>query len=57
MLMDISNLLEVEFIRKVEYLDWVANVVVVTKKDRKWKVCMDYTNLNEVCPKDSFLLP
>ena len=32
-------------------------MVVVPKNDRKWRVCVDYTNLNDGCPNDSFLLP
>ena len=32
-------------------------MVVVPKKWGKWQVCIDYTNLNDACPKDSFLLP
>ena len=35
----------------------LVNVVVVPKKDGKWRVCVDYTDLNEACPKDSFPLP
>ena len=35
----------------------LANVVVVPKKKGKWRVCIDFTNLKEVCPKDSFPLP
>ena len=45
------------FIREVKYPEWLANVVVVLKKDEKWRVCVDYTDLNEACPKDSFPLP
>ena len=45
------------FIREVDYPDWLANVVVVPKKEGKWWVCVDYTNLNNACPKDSFPLP
>ena len=41
----------------VKYLEWLANVVVVSKKGGKWHVCVDYTYLNELCPKDSFPLP
>ena len=41
----------------MKYLEWLANVVVVSKKGGKWRVCVDYTDLNEACPKDSFLLP
>ena len=32
-------------------------MVVVPKKGGKWRVCVDYTDLNEACPKDSFPLP
>ena len=45
------------FIREVKYLEWLANVVVVPKKGGKWRVCIDYTDLNDPCPKDSFPLP
>nr|CAN69925.1 hypothetical protein VITISV_027208 [Vitis vinifera] len=54
---EIDKLLESGFIREIAYLDWLANVVVVPKKEGKWRVCVDYTNLNNACPKDSFPLP
>ena len=50
-------MLEAGFIREVDYLDWLANVIVVPKKEGKWRVCVDYTNLNNACTKDSFPLP
>ena len=53
---EVDKLLEVGFIREVEYPDWLANVVVVPKKEGKWQVCVDYTNLNNAFPKDSFPL-
>nr|CAN66354.1 hypothetical protein VITISV_004958 [Vitis vinifera] len=53
---EIDKLLEAGFIREVSYPDWLANVVVVPKKEGKWRVCVDYTNLNNACPKDSFPL-
>ena len=31
--------------------------MVVPKKGGKWRVCIDYTDLNEACPKSSFPLP
>ena len=40
----------------MKYLGWLANVVVVLKKIGKLPVCVDYTDLNEACPKDSFPL-
>lgn len=54
---EVEKLLEAGFIREVEYSKWLANVVVVPKKEGKWRVCVDYTNLNDACPKDSFPLP
>ena len=54
---EIDNLLQNGFIRAVNYPEWLANVVVVPKKGNKWRVCVDYTNLNDACPKDSFPLP
>ena len=54
---EVDKLLEAGFIREVEYPDWLTNVVVVPKKKGKWRVCVDYTNLNNACPKDSFPLP
>ena len=41
----------------MKYLEWLANVVGVTKKGSKWLVCLDYTDLNEMCSKDCFPLP
>ena len=55
--MEVDNLLRAGFIREVKYPEWLANVVVVPKKGGKWRVCVDYTDLNEACTKDSFPLP
>ena len=54
---DVDNLLKASFIRKIKYPEWLANVVVVPKKGGKWRVCVNYMDLNEACPKDSFPLP
>ena len=53
---EVDNLLHNGFIRTVKYPKWLANVVVVPKKGNKWRVCVDYTDLNEACLKDSFPL-
>ena len=44
-------------IKEVQYLEWVANVVLVKKKNNQWRMCVDFTDLNKACPKDSFPLP
>ena len=38
-------------------MEWLANMVVVPKKGGKWRVCVDSTDLNDACPKNSFPLP
>ena len=45
------------FIREVYYLDWLANGVLVKKANGKWRMCVDFTDLNKAYPKDSFPLP
>ena len=40
----------------VNYLDWLANVVSVLKKDRKVRMCVDFRDLNKASPKDDFPL-
>nr|KYP43134.1 Retrovirus-related Pol polyprotein from transposon 297 family [Cajanus cajan] len=35
----------------------MANVVLVKKNSGKWRMCVDYTDLNKACPKDSYPLP
>ena len=47
---------KVDFIREVYYLDWISNVVMVKKVSGKWRMCVDFTNLNRACPKDNFPL-
>ena len=54
---EVSKLLTAGFIREVYYLDWLANVVLVKKASGKWRMCVDFTDLNKACSKDSFPLP
>ena len=42
--------------KEVFYLDWLANTVVVKKKNGKWRVCVDFMDLNKACSKDPFLM-
>ena len=44
-------------IKEIFYPQWLANTVVVKKKTGKWRVCVDFTDLNKACPKDPFLMP
>ncbi|RDX74952.1 hypothetical protein CR513_45231, partial [Mucuna pruriens] len=51
------KLLTVGFVREVHYPTWLANVVMVRKPNGKWRMCIDYTDLNKACPKDPYPLP
>ena len=53
---EVTKLLTAGFVREVSYLDWLANIVLV-KANGKWRMCVDFTDLNKACPKDSFPLP
>jgi hypothetical protein len=54
---EILKLLSEGFIREVYHPEWLANPVLVKKKNKKWRICVDYTSLNKACPKDLFPLP
>ena len=53
----VEKLLIAGFIREDYYPKWLANVVMVKKFNGKWRTCVDFTDLNNACPKDSFPLP
>jgi hypothetical protein len=53
---EVQRLLDAGFIREVRYPQWLANVVMVHKKNTKWRMCTYFTNLNKCCPKDDFPL-
>jgi hypothetical protein len=54
---EIMKLLSAGFIREVFHPKWLANLVLVKNKNKKWRLCVDYTSLNKACPKDLFPLP
>ncbi|KAM1624039.1 hypothetical protein ACFX2K_022273 [Malus domestica] len=55
---EINKLLDAKFIEEVAHSVWLANVVLVMKNEKgKWRVCVDYTDLNKACPKDSYPIP
>ena len=54
---EVKKLLEAGFIREVYYPDWLANVVMVKKANGKWRMYVDFTDLNRACSKDSYPLP
>jgi hypothetical protein len=54
---EIQRLLDATVIRKVMYPKWLANTASVKKKNGKWRMCIDFTDLNKATPKDNYPLP
>jgi hypothetical protein len=54
---EIAKLLAAGFIKEVIHPEWVANPILVRKKNNEWRMCVDYTDLNKHCPKDHFGVP
>ena len=54
---EVTKLKKARAIKEVFYPEWLANIVVVKKKSGKWRVCVDFTDLNRACPKDPFPMP
>ncbi|KAA0053224.1 RNA-directed DNA polymerase-like protein [Cucumis melo var. makuwa] len=54
---EVQKKIEAEFLTVSKYPEWVANIVVVPKKDGKVRICVDYRDLNRANPEDNFLLP
>ncbi|XP_050281619.1 uncharacterized protein LOC126722504 [Quercus robur] len=54
---EIKRLKEVGAIKEIFFSEWLANTLVVKKKNSKWRVCVDFTDLNRACPKDPFPMP
>ena len=52
-----EKLLKAGHIREIQYPKWLANVVLVKKANGKWRMCVDFTDLNKAYPKDSYPLP
>ena len=53
---EVQKLTTAQFIRKVYYSNWLANVVMVKKANSKCRMCVDFTDLNNACPKNSYPL-
>ena len=51
---EVQKLIECGFIWEEQHPDWVANILPILKKNEKIRVCIDFHDLNIVCPKDEF---
>jgi hypothetical protein len=54
---EIEKMLEVGFIRPCRYAEWISSIVPVQKKDGRWRVCVDFRDLNRATPKDEYPMP
>jgi hypothetical protein len=54
---EVKRLLSAGVIREVTYPEWLANTFMVNKANGKWRMCIDFTDLNKACPKNEFPLP
>jgi len=52
-----NKLLSAGFIEEAQYTTWLSNVVLVKKANGKWRMCVDYTDLNKACPRNAYPLP
>jgi hypothetical protein len=53
---EVKRLLTAGVIREVTYPEWLANTMMVKKANGKWRICIDFTDLNKACSKDEFPL-
>jgi hypothetical protein len=48
---EVHHLLKAKLIEPIADPTWLTNVIMVQKKKGKWRMCIDFTNLNKVCPR------
>jgi hypothetical protein len=53
---EVQRLQDAKVIREVKYPVWLANTVLVKKKNGNWRMYVDFTDLNKACKKDDFPL-
>ncbi|XP_073129642.1 uncharacterized protein [Henckelia pumila] len=53
----VQELLQASHIREIQFPTWLYNVVLVPKSTGKWRMCIDFRDLNKVCLKDCYPLP
>jgi hypothetical protein len=54
---EIEKMLEAGFIRPCRYAEWISSIVPIQKKDGRWRVCVDFRDLNRATPKDEYAMP
>jgi hypothetical protein len=54
---EVEKMLEAGFIRLCRYAEWILSVVPAQKKDGRWRVYVDFRDLNRATPKDEYPMP
>ena len=54
---ELEKLLKANIIRAIDYVEWISNIIQVSKHDKSIWVCTDFWDLNKAFPKDDFPLP
>lgn len=54
---EVDGLLAIGHIREIQFPHWLANVVLVLKDNGKWRMCVDFRQLNKAYPRDHYPLP
>nr|GEV29102.1 hypothetical protein [Tanacetum cinerariifolium] len=53
----VKELTEAGILRDIKYQTWGSNPMIVKKDNGKWKLCVDFTNINKACIREPHLLP
>ena len=54
---ELQKLLDAGFVYPISYSEWVSPLVLVPKKNGKWRIFVDYKELKKATKKDHFPLP
>ncbi|KAL0402399.1 UNVERIFIED_CONTAM: hypothetical protein Slati_4269800 [Sesamum latifolium] len=54
---EVDKLMAARHIEEIQFPEWLSNVVLVPKPGKKWRMCIDFRDLNKACPKDFYPLP
>ncbi|KAL0411905.1 UNVERIFIED_CONTAM: Pro-Pol polyprotein [Sesamum latifolium] len=54
---EVNKLMVAGHIEEIQFPEWLSNVVLVPKPGGKWRMCIDFRDLNKACPKDFYPLP
>ncbi|KAL0427700.1 UNVERIFIED_CONTAM: hypothetical protein Slati_2944800 [Sesamum latifolium] len=49
---EVDKLMAAGHVKEIQFPEWLSNVVLVPKPGRKWRMCIDFRDLNKACPKD-----